>query len=112
MPSLNIRGDDRSVCHPALDAESPLFVIPHLMRDPYPLRLPDGLDDEAHLERGVALGTGGDAGSVEAGLEAGLEGDPAVELAYGGFLGGVGAVERGELALAVAADFEYWFHYG
>ena len=88
------------------------FVIPHLMRDPYPLRLPDGLDDEAHLERGVALGAGGDAGSVEAGLEAGLEGDPAVELAYGGFLGGVGAVERGELALAVAADFECRFHYG
>ena len=83
-----------------------------LMRDPYPLRLPDGLDDEAHLERGVALGAGGDAGSVEAGLEAGLEGDPAVELAYGGFLGGVGAVERGELALAVAADFECRFHYG
>ena len=71
----------------------------------------EGLDDEADLERGVALGTGGDAGGLESGLEVGLEGDPAVELADGGFLCGIGAVERGELALAVAADFKCRFHY-
>ena len=74
-------------------------------------RFADGFDNEADLEGGVALGTGGDAGGAEAFREAWLEGNPAVELAYGGFLGGIGAVERGELALAVAADFKNRFHF-
>ena len=71
----------------------------------------EGFDNEADLEGGVALGTGGDAGGEEALRKAGLKGDPAVELADGGFLGGIGAVERGELALAVTADFKNRFHF-
>lgn len=85
----------------------------HTMVCPYMVWLgfAEGFDNEADLEGGVALGTGGDTGGEEAFREAGLEGDPAVELADGGFLGGIGAVERGELALAVAADFKNRFHF-
>lgn len=74
------------------------------------LRFSNGFDNEAHLKRGVVLGLGIDAGGLKTLLETGLEGNPAVEFAYGSFLGSIGAVKSSQFALAVTTDFECQFH--